>query len=69
MDLLLVKFREVFFIIDDILLVIKGTKSEHLGKVREILKVMHEAKLQLKALKRKLAKQVIQWLGFKLTSS
>ena len=36
--------------------------------MREILKVMNEAKLQLKAGKCKNAKQEIVWLGFKLTS-
>ena len=69
MDLLLAKFREVFVFIDDISIVTKGTKSEHLDKVRKILKVMNEAKLQLKAGKCKFAKQEIEWLGFKLTSS
>ena len=69
MDLLLARFREVFVFIDDILMVTKGTKNEHLNKVREILKAMNEAKLQLKAGKCNFAKQEIEWLGFKLTSS
>ena len=69
MDLLLARFREVFVFIDDILIVPKGTKNEHLNKVREILKAMNEAKLQLKAGKFNFAKQEIEWLGFKLTSS
>ena len=69
MDLLLARFREVFVFIDDILIVTKGTKNEHLNKVREILKAMNEAKLQLKAGKCNFAKQEIEWLGFKLTSS
>ena len=68
MDLLLAKFREGFVFIDDILIVTKGTKSEHLDKVREILKVMNEAKLKLKAGKCNFAKQEIEWLGFKLIS-
>ena len=49
MDLLLARFREVFVFIDDILIVTKRTKNEHLNKVREILKAMNEAKLHLKA--------------------
>ena len=69
MDLLLAKSREVSNFIDDILIVTKGTKSEHLDKLREIIKVMNEAKLQLKAGKCKFAKQEREWLGFKLTSS
>ena len=49
MDLLLAKFREVFVFIDDILIETKGTKNEHLDKVREILKTLDNAELQLKA--------------------
>ena len=35
MDILLAKFREVFVFIDDNLIVTKGTKNQHLDKVRE----------------------------------
>ena len=69
MDLLLARFREVFVFIDDILIVTKGTKQEHLDKVREFLKVIDDAELQLKAGKCNFAKQEIEWLGFKLTNS
>ena len=54
--------------IDDILIVTKRTKQNHLDKVREILKTLDEAKLQLKAGKCKIAMQKIEWLGFKMTS-
>ena len=37
MDTSLVKSREVFVFIDDVLIVTKGTKEEHLDKVRELL--------------------------------
>ena len=57
MGLLLARFREVFVFIDDISIVTKGTKNEHLNKVREILKAMNEAKLQFKAGKCNFAKQ------------
>ena len=69
MDLLLARFIEVFVFIDDILIVTKGTKQEHLDNVREILKVIDDAELQLKAGKCNFAKQEIEWLGFKLTNS
>ena len=69
MDLLLARFREVFVFIDDILIVTNGTKQEHLDKVRQILKVIDDAELQLKAEKCNFAKQEIEWLGFKLTNS
>ena len=68
-DLLLARFREVFVSIDDILIVTKGTKQEHLDKVREILKVIDDAELQLKEGKCNFAKQESEWLGFKLTNS
>ena len=45
MDNLLAKFREVFVFIDDILIVTKGTKQNHIEKVREILKTLDAAKL------------------------
>ena len=69
MDPLLARFREVFVFTDDILIVTKGTKQEHLDKVREILKTIDNAELQLKAGKCNFAKQEIEWLGFKLTNS
>ena len=69
MDILLARFREVFVFIDDILIVTKGSKQEHLDKVREISKVIDDTELQLKAGKCKVAKQEIEWLGFEMTSS
>ena len=69
MDNLLAKFRDVFVFINDVLIVTKGTKQQHLDKVREILKAFDEAELQLKAGKCIFAKQENEWLGFKLTVS
>ena len=68
MDNLLAKFREVFVFIDDISNVTKGTKQEHIEKVREILITLDAAELQSKGGKCNIAKQKIEWLGFKLTS-
>ena len=68
MDNLLAKFREVFVFIDDILIVTKGTKQDHIENVRETFKTLNAAKLQLKAGKCNFAKQKIEWLGFKLTN-
>ena len=67
MDILLAKFREVFVFTDDFLIVTKGTKNEHLDRVREILKTLDQAELQLKAGKCNFARNKIEWLGFKLT--
>ena len=69
MDNLLEKFSEVFVFIDDILIVTKGTKEEHLAKVREILETLNQENLLVKATKCKFAKYEIEWLGFKLTRS
>ena len=59
----------MFIFIDDVFIVTKGTKQQHLDKVREILKAFDETELQLKAGKCIFAKQEIEWLGFKLTNS
>ena len=67
MDIFLAKFREVFVFIDDILIVTKGTKVEHLDKLREFLKSLDQAEVQLKAGKCTFAKNEIEWLGFNLT--
>ena len=57
MDLPPAKFRVVFVFINDISIVTKGTKSSRLNYARQILKVMNEAKLQLKAGKCEFAKK------------
>ena len=65
MDKLFAKLREVFVFIDDILIVTKRTKKEQLDKVREILKSLDAAKLQLKAGKCNFANTEIEWLSYK----
>ena len=67
MDILLAKFREVFVFIDDILILNKGTKDKHLDKVREILETLDHTEVLLKTGKCTVAKNEIEWLGFKLT--
>ena len=67
MDITLANVNSVFVYIDDILIVTKGTKQDHLTKVREVMKILDEAKLQLKAEKCIIAQESIEWLGFKLT--
>ena len=69
MDLTLVNTNSVFVYLDDILIVTKGTKTEYLNKVREVMKVLDEANLQLKAKKCVLAQDSIEWLGYKLTKT
>ena len=48
MDLTLANTSSVFVYIDDILIVTKGTTQEHVYKVREVLRILDEANLQLK---------------------
>ena len=55
-DLTLANTNSVFVYIDDILIVTKGTKHDHINKVREVMKKLDEANLQLKAEKCVIAK-------------
>ena len=48
MDLTLANINSVFVYIDDFLIVTKGNKQEHVNKVREVLRFLDEANLQLK---------------------
>ena len=69
MDLTLVNLKGVFVYVDDILIVTKGFKTEHSNKVREVMKVLDAANLQLKAEKSVIAQDSIEWLGYKLTKT
>ena len=52
--------------INDVLIVTKETKLEQLNKVKEVLWVLDEANLQLKAVKCTNAQDSREWLGYKL---
>ena len=67
MDLRLANVNSVFVYIDDILIVTKGNKQQHVNKVREVMRILDDANLQLKAGKCIIAQDSIEWLGFKLT--
>ena len=67
MDSILAGTKNAFIFIDDILIVTKGTKDEHLQQVREILKTLDEANLQLKTDKCIFAKNKIDWLRFDIS--
>ena len=67
MDLTLANVNSVFVYIDDILIVTKGTKQQHVNKVREVMRILDDANLQLKAGKCIIAQDSIEWLGFELT--
>ena len=67
MDLTLASINSVFVYIDDILIVTKGTKQEHVNKVKKVMRVLDDATLQLKAGKCIIAQESIEWLGYKLS--
>ena len=67
MDLTLANINSVFVYIDDILIVTKETKQDHINKVEEVLKILDDANLQLKAEKCTIAQESIERLGYKLT--
>ena len=67
MDLTLANINSVFVYKDDILIVSKGTKQEHVNKVKEVMKVLDNANLQLKAGKCIIAQESIESLGYKLS--
>ena len=67
MDLTLAKINSVVVYIDDILIVTTGTKQEHVNKVKEVMRVLDDANLQLKAGKCTISQECIKWLGFKLS--
>ena len=63
-DNILHKTRNTFLFIDDILVVTKGNKEEHLGIVEETIKTLNEAGIRLKPEKCKLAENKLDWLGY-----
>ena len=67
LDLTLANVNSVFVYIDNVLIVTKGTKQEHLNEVREVMKIPDEANIQLKAEKCVITEESIEWPGYKLT--
>ena len=67
MELTLANINSVFVYIDDILIVTKGTKQEHVNKVKEVMIVLDDANLQLKVGKCIIAQESKEWLGYKLS--
>ena len=67
MDLTLANINSVFVYIYEILIVTKGTKQEHVNKIREVMRVRDDTNLQLKAGKCIIAQESIECIGFTLT--
>ena len=56
-----------FTFIDDNLIVIRGTEDEHVKKVKEIMKRLDEAKINLRLDKCTFAAKNIEWVGYQLS--
>ena len=57
MNQILINVQNTFTFINDILIVTKGTKEQHITKVEEVLKVLDEAGIRLKLKKCKFAQE------------
>ena len=69
MDCILAGYPQVHALIDDILVVIKGTAIDHIATVEKILKKLNRENLSLKLTKCKLAQREFEWLGHKIKST
>ena len=67
LDLTLAGISNTFAFIDDILIVAHGTEEEHIQKVEEVLKRLHEANVNLKLDKCNFAATDIEWVGYILS--
>ena len=67
MDLTLTSITYTFAFIDDIIIVTRGTKDEHIIKVKEVLKRLDEENISLKLGKcAAFAAESIEWVGYEL---
>ena len=64
MDTILHNTKNTFSFIDNILIVTKGTKEDHMKTVEAAVQAMNEAGVRLKAEKCQLAKSETEWLGY-----
>ena len=69
MDAILAEFPCAHAFIDDILVISKGTKIEHIALVEKILAKLDRKNMALKLEKCQLAKNTCEWLGHRITKS
>ena len=67
MDKHLHNTQNTFAFGDDILIVTKGTKQQHMDKLEEVLKILDEAGIRLKFKKCRIPQTKTEWLGYKLS--
>ena len=69
MDAILAEFPCAHAFIDDILVISKGTKIEHIALVEKILAKLNKENMALKLEKCQFAKNTCEWLGHRITKS
>ena len=69
MDSILSEFPCAHAFIDDILVISKGSKIEHIALVEKILKKIYKKNMALKLGKCKFARNEFEWLGHRLKKS
>ena len=69
MDAILAEFPCAHAFIDDILVISKGTKIEHIALVEKILAKLDRENMALKLEKCQFAKNTCEWLGHRITKS
>ena len=69
MDAILAEFPCAHAFIDDILVISKGTKIEHIALVEKILAKLDKENMALKLEKCQFAKNTCEWLGHRITKS
>ena len=67
MNTILLEFPQAHAFIDDILVVTKGTKIEHISTVERILRKLDRKNMSLKLTKCQFARRECEWLGHKIT--
>ena len=65
-DCTLIGLKNTFAFLDDILIVSRGTKEEHLRLVYKCLKRLNEENLAITLRKCKFAQNSIEWVGFQI---
>ena len=69
MDYVLVGLDNTHFFLDDIIVVSRGSKEDHLMLVYKCLEKLDEDNLRINLPKCRFAKTEIEWLGYKFTQS
>ena len=69
MDKILHNVQNTFTFIDDILVVTKGSKEEHINQVENVMKILDESGIRLKEETCQIEQSETEWLGYNLTAT